>query len=78
MTIERRMVVCPTCQRRYRQHRAGLDLAIGPACSNECYVLMKAREHRAADAACGRSWQCSCVVCREVRRRGWGGKIDPG
>jgi hypothetical protein len=29
-----------------------------------------AAEHRAADAACGRDWQCSCAAC-VVERRGF-------
>lgn len=27
-----------------------------------------AREHRAADAACGREWVCACAACRNVRK----------
>lgn len=26
-----------------------------------------AESHKAADAACGRDWLCSCAACREVR-----------
>lgn len=26
-----------------------------------------ATEHREADAACGRSWQCACAACRNAR-----------
>lgn len=30
-------------------------------------VEQTAKEHRAADAACGRSWSCACGACRRVR-----------
>lgn len=28
-----------------------------------------ARDHAAADAACGREWVCACAACRTVRAR---------
>ncbi len=28
-----------------------------------------AREHEAADKACGREWCCACAACRSLRER---------
>jgi general stress protein YciG len=36
--------------------------------ANEPWYAKAAREHMAADKACGRDWVCACAPCRAARQ----------